>query len=200
MYDIQETIRLLNQHTTNMVKSNQDQDKEYILYKLPSFVELRFKENSITVVQGYTRFLNAKNMGCIFKFITTHKWKIQTLDDGYVCKDQDQFTQILLTTEINRKYETPFYFDIISTRLRGYVVISKDHDNNKPIIYVIFTFIDVGLSDGRVEYCIACLLYLQELEKAFELSNDSDNQIFFVTKRLGIYFADVIVNIVINYL
>ena len=199
MNDIRETTRLLNQITDVKTK---------LKLVLPSHVELRIGENVITAINGYTRLLNAKNMGCIFKFVETHKWKLQTLNHQF-CKDQDQFTQILLTTEIKDKtdktdktvqtHEAPFYFDVISKKMVGYVVISTDCDN-KPIVYVVFAFIDPGLNEGRVENAVVCLLYLQELEKAFELSNDADNQVIAVGNKLGLYFADVLVNIVINYL
>ena len=59
---------------------------------------------------------------------------------------------------------------------------------------------DPGINGGRVEYGVVCLLYLPELEKAFELSNDADNQVIFVGGRLGLYLINAIVNIVINYL
>ena len=81
----------------------------------------------------------------------------------------------------------------------GYIIVSLDNNGN-PYITLSFSFQDHGIHDGRVGHAITCLLYLQMLEKDFELSNDANNEIVVVSNRLSLYFTNVIMFMIINYL
>ena len=198
MNDVLSATDFLNQLVD--VESNQ-------IHVLPSGTEIEIQDKLIYVYPGSTRLVNAKNLNCIFKFIERLGWKIIRTDYDSPSKDQDEFTSAINETTRTMNTEelkSAFYFVVVANKLDGSVVLSLDDDKDDHVrnagINLSFSFTDPGIYKGRVEYVIATLVYLQMLEKAFELSNDANNEIVVVNNRLCLYFPNAITLIIINYL